>query len=409
MDLIKLTYAIDKQPVGLSTDKQTVLTEYNDLFQGIGLFPGKCRLHLKPDSVLIVCPPGRLPIALNKRLKKELKSFEEKGRIKKVTKPTEWVNALVCVENPASDKLRICLDPKALNDCILRPHYPIRTIEDVTKLTGAKYFSVLDATKGYWSIKLTEESSYLTTFNSPFGRYRYLRLPMRIRSSQDSFFRKIDELPGVTSIIDDILIFGQTREEHDKHLKDVSQRSREKGIRFNPEKCVIGSQEVKYFGHILTSEGLKADPDKVRAIVDMKAPENKAELETLLGMITYLSKFDAKLAQIVSPMRNLLKKDATFVWDSVQDQPFDRVKSAIMEAPVLAYYDLLKPITLQVDASSKGVDATCLQEGRPISFASKTLTPTEQGYAQIEKEMLAILFCLTRFKHYCYARHTSQK
>ena len=369
------------------------------------------RLHLKPDSVPAVCQPHSVPIALNKRLKKEFKSMEEKGIIKKVTKPTEWVSALVCVEKPASGKLRICLDPKALNDCILRPHYPIRTVEDVvTKLTGAKYFSVLDTTKGYWSIKLTEDSSYLTTSNSRFGRYRYLRIPMGIRSSQDLFSRKIDEffedLPGVTSIIDDILVFGQTREEHDKQLKDVLQRLPEKGIRFNPEKCVIGSQEVKYFGPILTSEGLKADPEKLRAIVDMKAPENKAELETLLGMITYLSKFDAKLAQIVSPMTDLLKKDATFVWDSVQDQAFDRVKSAITEAPVLAYCDPLKPITLQVNASSKDVGATCLQEGRPISSASKTLTPTEQGYTQIEKERLAILFGLTRFQHYCYARHT---
>ena len=129
---------------------------------------------------------------------------------------------------------------------------------------------------------------------------------MGIRSSQDLFSRKSDEffedLPGVTSISDNILVFGQTREEHDKHLKDVLQRLCEKGIPFNPEKCVIGSQEVKYFGHILTLEGLKADPEKVHAIVDMKAPDNKAELETLLGMITYLSTFDAKLAQIVSPM-----------------------------------------------------------------------------------------------------------
>ena len=105
----------------------------------------------------------------------------------------------------------------------------------------------------------------------------------------------------------------------------------------------------------------------------------------------------------------MLKKDTTFVWDSVQDQAFDRVKSAITEAPVLAYYDPLKPITLQVDASSKGMGATCLQEGRPISFASKTLTQTEQGYAQREKEMLANLYGLTHFKHYCYAWHTKIK
>lgn len=105
--------------------------------------------------------------------KNELKSMEDKGIIQKVTRPTDWVNSLVCVEKPSTGKLRVCLDPKALNDNIMRPHYPMRTKEDVTnQLTGAKYFSVLDATKGYWSIKLTGESSYSTTFNSPFDRYR---------------------------------------------------------------------------------------------------------------------------------------------------------------------------------------------------------------------------------------------
>ena len=109
LGLIKLTYAIDKQPVCLSIDKQTVLTEYNDLFQGIGLFPGfsPCSMPTSPRTHCV------------NHLKREVKSMEEKGIIKKVTKPTEWVNALVCVEKPASGKLRICLDPKALNNCIL--------------------------------------------------------------------------------------------------------------------------------------------------------------------------------------------------------------------------------------------------------------------------------------------------
>ncbi|XP_060557421.1 uncharacterized protein K02A2.6-like [Ruditapes philippinarum] len=186
--------------------------------------------------------------------KNELKSMEDKGIIQKVTRPTDWVNSLVCVEKPSTGKLRVCLDPEALNDNIMRPHYPMRTIEDVTnQLTGAKYFSVLDATKAYWSIKLTDESSYLTTFNSPFGIYRYLRLPMGIKSSQDIFCQKIDEffedVTGVMSIVDDLLVYGRTIEEHDANLTRVLDRAREKGIRFNPDKCVIGSQEVKYFGH----------------------------------------------------------------------------------------------------------------------------------------------------------------
>lgn len=120
---------------------------------------------------------------------------------------------------------------------------------------------------------------------------------MGIKSSQGIFYQKTDEffedVTGVTSIVDNFLVYGRTIEEHDANLTRVLERAREKGIRFNPDKCVIGSQEVKYFGHVLTADGLKPDPEKIRAIVEMKAPENKSELETILGMITYLSKFDS--------------------------------------------------------------------------------------------------------------------
>lgn len=135
-----------------------------------------------------------------------------KSVITKITEPTEWVNTLVCVEKPNTGKLRICNDPKVLNDNIKRPYYPMRRIDDVTaKLAGATYFTVIDATKGYYSCQLTEESSMLTTFATPFGRYRYLRMRMGLKSSQDVFNRKMDEalegLQGVAWIVDDIICY----------------------------------------------------------------------------------------------------------------------------------------------------------------------------------------------------------
>lgn len=408
LGLLKLTYSVDNGQTHL--EKNDVMQEYGDLFDGIGMFSGTCTLHLKENAIPVVCPPRKVPYGLQDKLKTELDSMEAKGIICKVTEPTEWVNSLICVEKP-NGKLRVCLDPKALNDNIRRPHYPMRTIDDITsKLTGAKYFSVLDATKGYWSVKLDEKSSYLTTFNSPFCRYRYLRLPMGIRSSQDIFNRKIDEtfegLTGVTSIVDDILVWGKTRSEHDSNLKRVLDEAREAGLRFNPDKCKVGLTEVKFYGHICSSDGLKADPEKISAILKMKEPGSRAELETILGMITYLTKFAPNLAEITSPLRELLRKDVEFRWDSQQAEAFSRVKSVITQAPVLTYYDSSKPVRLQVDASSKGLGVCCLQDGKPVAYASKTLTKSEISYAQIEKETLAILFGCTRFKHYIYGRHT---
>lgn len=138
----------------------------------------------------------------------------------------------------------------------------MRTLDDIMpQLSGARYFTKLDARSGYWAIKLEEESSFLTTFNTPFGRYRFLRLPFGIKSSQDEFQFHIDQcyegLNGVATIVDDILVYSRTRSEHDANLRQVLQRSREKGIKLNADKLEVGLTEVHYFGNVLSAEGLQ--------------------------------------------------------------------------------------------------------------------------------------------------------
>ena len=143
----------------------------------------------------VVNPPRRIPEALKSRLKCELDNMENDQIIVKFDEPTDWVNSLVIVEKPQTGKLRICLDPKALNEAIRRPHYPMYMLDDVTcKLTYDMCFCLLDNTHAYWSIKLDESSSYLTTFGTPFGRYRYLRLPFGISASSDLFQMKVNEI-----------------------------------------------------------------------------------------------------------------------------------------------------------------------------------------------------------------------
>ena len=151
------------------------------------------------------------------------------------------------------------------------------------------------AKSGYWTCELTHQSSLLTTFNTRFGRHRYLRLPFGLKSSQDEFQKKLDQslerLKGMVSIADDIIIDGKSRQEHDQRLHELLIRAKEKGITFNKDKLEVGVTEVKYFGHLLTDNGLKPDPDKIKAIQSMKLSIVKTELETFLGMVTYLSKF----------------------------------------------------------------------------------------------------------------------
>ena len=314
---------------------------------------------------------------------------------------------MVIIQKPDSDKLRVCLDPRDLNVAILRPHYPSRTLEEILpELVNAKFFTKLDAKSGYWTCKLTYQSSLLTTFNTPFGRYRYLRLPFGLKSSEDEFQKKLDQsLEGMVSIADDIIIHGKTRQEHDQRLHELLIRAKEKGIKFNKDKLEVGVTEVKYFGHLLTDKGLKPDPDKVRAVQSMKLPTVKSELETFLGMVTYLSRFAPNLSEVTNPLHRLLTQQANELqWHQLQVDAFEKIKSIMTDSPVLVYYDQHKPVTLQVDASKIGLGAVLIQEGKPIAYASKSLTQTEINYAQIEKEMYAIIFGCKKFHHYIYGR-----
>uniref|UniRef100_A0A8C6K5V8 Gypsy retrotransposon integrase-like protein 1 n=1 Tax=Nothobranchius furzeri TaxID=105023 RepID=A0A8C6K5V8_NOTFU len=179
------------------------------------------------------------------------------------------------------------------------------------------------------------------------------------------------------------------------------QRTREKGVRLNPEKCQICVPEVSYFDHTMSHEGIKPDPAKVKAIQEMLPPKNKAELETILGMVNYLARFAPHLSQIIAPRRQLLKRENEFTWDRQHEDAFTQMKHLITHHPVLAFFDPQKELRLQVDASKSGLGAVMLQDEKPVAYASKSLNSTEENYAQIEKELL---FGCKRFHEYMYGR-----
>ena len=162
-------------------------------------------------------------------------------------------------------------------------------------MPNTKIFSVLDASSGFWQIKLDQESSKLCTFNTPFGRYRFKRLPFGICSAQDVFQDVMSEIfsgiKGVKVIVDDLLIWGENQQQHDERLRQVLERARQKNLKLNKEKSQIALDEISYIGHVLSKEGLKPDPQKVRAITEMNRPQNREELQRFLGMVTYVAKF----------------------------------------------------------------------------------------------------------------------
>ena len=234
--------------------------------------------------------------------------------IRPVKEPTDWVSSLTYVLK-SDNSLPICLDPSDLNKTLKRGQHHIPTIDELAhKFRDAKYFSKFDARSGYWSILLDKKSQLLTTFNTPFGHHCFICLPFGLNVSQDFFQMAMDDtlrdLPGVLSIADDITIFGSKEEEHDRNLRILMERARQKNLVFNPGKCQIKQSEIPFFGNIYSSSGIKPDPNKVQATQDLKEPSNVTERQSFLGLVTYLAPYIPNLSEQTSPLRMLLLKDS---------------------------------------------------------------------------------------------------
>ena len=185
------------------------------------------------------------------------------------------------------------------------------------------------------------------------------------------------DLPGIETDIDDILVWGKTMEDYNKHVEAALKRCQAISLTLKKDKCRFEAPQVTYLGHIISAEGISPDKEKVRAIAEMPPPEDKKGVERLLGVINYVSKFIPDMSTIIHPIRELLKKKIQFTWQWEQIKAFQRVKERLSAAPALAFFNGTKPIVMSCDASQHGLGAVLLQEGRPIAYASRALTSAE--------------------------------
>ncbi|XP_053686467.1 uncharacterized protein LOC128736007 [Sabethes cyaneus] len=353
LNLVNFCLSIIEEQEGIA---RNILSRYSDVFEGIGQLAGDVHLNIDSSIKPVVQPARRIPITLQPELKKQLDQLEEHHIINRVVEPTDWVT-------------------------------------------------------------LDEESSRLTTFWTPYGRYRWLRMPFGISPAPEIFQHKLQEavdgLKGVRALADDVIIFGcgdtmkEAYSDHNKNLQSFLLRMRDKNVKLNKNKIRLCQTSVKFFGHILTSEGVKADPDKIRSIVEMEQPHDAAALLRFLGMITYLSNYMPKLSTVAEPLRKLATQKQSWIWENVHQEAFVTLKTMVTEAPVLKYFDINKDAVIQCDSSSVGLGAVLMQDGKPVSYASKTLTQTERRYAQIEKETLAIVYACRKFEMYIIGKEVT--
>ena len=175
-------------------------------------------------------------------------------------------------------------------------------------------------------------------------------------------------------------------------------------MKLNPKKCQFKVTKVPYVGHILSDTGIHPDPEKVRAITEMPSPSDVKGLQRFLGMVNYLSKFLPLHSTLTAPLRQLLHNDVEFIWDEHHSKAFETVKEAVASITTLQYYDVNKPVTITADSSKDGIGCAILQENKPIHYASRALTASEKRMAQIQKELLAVVFAVTKFRQYIYGK-----
>ena len=278
------------------------------------------------------------------------------------------------------------------------------------KLNGAKYFSIVDEQSGYWNIQLDHENSLCTTFNSPHGRHRFVRLPFGLSCAQDIFQKKVYEtfgnLPGVTGIADDIIVYGYKADgsDHDENLRAVMTGAQETCLRFNPDKCKIRCTELLFFDPISAS-GLRPNPRKVKATANMDPSTCLADLQTFLCKTQFLSRFVSNLASVSAILWDPTNKSSEFQWGPEHQSAVQQIKELVTSPNSLQYFDSSKSVTIQVDASQRGLGAVLIQDKGPVEYRSKLLTETETRYSSIEREMLAIANGLEKLQYYAYGRH----
>ena len=368
------------------------------------------KFHVKSNFLPVAIYTARkIPVKLMQPVKLALSKMVEEGIIESIKTPTDWASGMVPVPKQNGTKVRITVDFRNLNKCLKREIFQIPTFDELSyQLRGAKIMSKLDAASGFFQIPLDEESRDYTTFLTPFGRFRFKRLPMGVNIAPEIYQRKMCELlegiDGVLIYMDDVIVFGNSNDNHDKALHEVLNRIKNSGLKLNKEKCEFRRTRIEFLGHIISEHGIEISPSKTEAIRNLKIPENINDLRRILGMINFITKFIPNAQNDLGPLNELLRKDAHWCWGPFQQAAFDKLKEFLCHAPALAFFDPNKAIVVSADSSSYAIGGVILQRHekilRPVAYCSRMLNTSERNYAQIERELLALVWTCDKFSMY---------
>ncbi|KII65807.1 Transposon Tf2-6 polyprotein [Thelohanellus kitauei] len=352
--------------------------------------------------------PYRVPHNQQSTIDKEIEMMLKSNIIRKSASP--WCSPMVLVKKKDGGN-RLCIDYRQLNSITRKDTYSLPIMEDlIDRLSGFKYFSLLDLQSGYWQCAVEDSSKEKTAFSPGPGKglYEFNRIPFGLTNAPSSFQRLMDNLLGhsdnYTAYLDDIIIFSKDMKSHIKHIEEVLEKICTAGLKLKENKCKFALTEVNYLGFIVSSEGVKPDPAKIEPILNWKTPTNIKELQEFIGVCVFYQKFLHRFAHVATPLYRLLQKGQPWIWTEICNSSFNSLKEMISNIVPLGYPNWEHHFLLNCDASDHAVGAVLSQkvdgEEKPISFFSKTLNTTQRRYSATDRECLAIILAIRKFRHY---------
>lgn len=364
------------------------------------------------------------PISVGDFVNREIESLLKDGIIRKSSSP--YNSPVHVVGKKGTDELgnpkhRMVIDFRKLNEKTIGDRYPMPDISVILSNLGkSKYFTTLDLKSGFHQIQLSESDRRKTAFSVNNGKYEFCRLPFGFKNAPSIFQRAIDDIlrddigKRCQVYMDDIIIYSPNKHEHVRDIETILRKLEIAGMRVSSEKSKFFKTEVQFLGFIVTREGIKACPEKVKAIVDFKTPQNLKSLRSFLGLSGYYRKFIKDYARIAKPLTKYLRgenghtaasssRNIKITLDNEAIIAFDKLKRILASDDVLLVYpDYKKTFELTTDASGVALGAVLSQNGKPITMISRTLSSTESNYATNERELLAIVWALKTLRHYLY-------
>jgi hypothetical protein len=326
---------------------------------------------------------------------------------------SNWASPIVLVKKPDGSE-RFCVDFRKVNDITVKDCFPMPSIESkLNKLHGCKFFSSVDCTSGYWQIKMSERAKQITSFVCSRGSFCFNVMPFGLCNAGATFQRVVEliiaDLKASTAYVDDILTASENFDEHLVHLEQLFIRLKDANMKVKTTKCTFAANETTFLGFTISEDGVKMKEDRIEAVKNYPRPKTPKQIKQFLGLAGYYRQFIRNFAEIVNPLNKLLKKELKFNWTDECENSFQVMIKLLSNPPILAFPDFTKPFHLATDASNVGIGAVLYQISskgleQVIYYASRTLNAAERNYSTIERELLAIVYSVEKFRYYLYGK-----